>query len=274
MLKGIQIRTGKVHFATEKPLHGRPHLVQLCGMNRSQHLTLDPVPADTAVTCGRCVSRPADPITPTAPTTPEENAMTTTVRKGTNRPAAAKRTRAAQRTTAAAPATLPEDFPGAKKIARLLDGAAEQGWTATSATELVGLLHVGQRVPVRVDRRRHTPRGAGLVRSRCEDPRPANGAATPRGRSPAGQSRPRGHPGRTAHGANLPRHGPPGPADTKRGRDHHEPSAPLAGFSRGRHPTGCGFDHAGRASDQLEHCGAGGARTHDRRIMRMPDRGA
>jgi hypothetical protein len=57
--------------------------------------------------------------------------MTTTVRKGTNRPAAAKRTRAAQRTTAAAPATLPEDFPGARKIARLLDGAAEQGWTAT-----------------------------------------------------------------------------------------------------------------------------------------------
>jgi hypothetical protein len=64
--------------------------------------------------------------------------MTTTVRKGTNRPAAAaKRTRAAQKPNAkpaakpTSAAGLPEDFPGAKKIARLLDGAAEHGWTAT-----------------------------------------------------------------------------------------------------------------------------------------------
>ncbi|HEX7938867.1 MAG TPA: hypothetical protein VF483_07715 [Gemmatimonadaceae bacterium] len=58
--------------------------------------------------------------------------MTTTVRKGTNRPAAAaKRIRAAQKTTRkpVTTATLPEDFPGAKKVARLLDGASEHGWT-------------------------------------------------------------------------------------------------------------------------------------------------
>jgi hypothetical protein len=56
----------------------------------------------------------------------------TTARRGTNRPAAAeKRTRAAQRTTKPTPPTaLPEDFLGTKKIARLLDGAAEHGWTA------------------------------------------------------------------------------------------------------------------------------------------------
>ncbi len=60
--------------------------------------------------------------------------MTTTVRKGTSRPTAtAKRTRAAQKATAKpTPATtLPEDFPGARKIRRLLDGAPEHGWTAT-----------------------------------------------------------------------------------------------------------------------------------------------
>jgi hypothetical protein len=59
--------------------------------------------------------------------------MTTTVAKGTNRPtAAAKRTRAAQKTTApkATATGVPEDFPGAKKIMRLVDGAAEHGWTA------------------------------------------------------------------------------------------------------------------------------------------------
>ena len=127
MLKGQQIRTDKVHFAAEKRLHGRTHLVQLCGSNTSQHLALEPVPSDTPVNCGRCVTRPSD----RKPTTPqEESAMTTTVRKGTNRPAAtAKRTRAAQRTPRPTPATtVPEDFPGAKKIMRLVDGAREAGW--------------------------------------------------------------------------------------------------------------------------------------------------
>jgi hypothetical protein len=67
--------------------------------------------------------------------------MTTTVAKGTNRPAAAaRRTRAAQKPPTTAPkasapatatGTLPEDFPGAKKIARLVDGAREAGWTPT-----------------------------------------------------------------------------------------------------------------------------------------------
>lgn len=69
------------------------------------------------------------------PTPQEDTAMTTTVRKGTGRPTAtAKRERAAQRApkaTATATGTLPEDFKGRTKVMRLIDGAAEHGWTAT-----------------------------------------------------------------------------------------------------------------------------------------------
>lgn len=204
MLKGQQTRTGTVHFAEEQKLRGRTILVQLCPMGRSQHLALERVPDDMAVDCGRCVKRSAS-IPSNTPS--EENEMTTTVKRGAGRPAAAAKTaKAAQRTplpakdakpaetstkatrgaklaklkaseaaaakaadrapsspttakraaakatpvkatrrTRTASATLPEDFPGAKKIMRLLDGPAQEaGWAGrvVSADPQTGAVEV------------------------------------------------------------------------------------------------------------------------------------
>src|SRR5690349_8832678 len=100
MLKGRQIRTGTVHFALEVavPKRRAKQLLQACGASAQQHLYLEPVPDDTPVTCGKCVHRPAKSTTQPDPT-PEENTMTTTVKRGAGRPAAAaNRSRHAQRT--------------------------------------------------------------------------------------------------------------------------------------------------------------------------------
>jgi hypothetical protein len=166
MLKGRQIRTGTVHFALEVPVPKRrqKQLVQACGNGRTAGTTfLEPVESDTTVTCGKCVHRPAKPTTQPDPT-PEENTMTTTVKRGAGRPAAAeKRSRHAQRTPlppkdGSQDSTPAEVETKTRRTRKAVTGSEESPNPTRSARK--GTAKAAERAPKRVaERPATTPKG-------------------------------------------------------------------------------------------------------------------